>query len=292
MLRRLSSWIAALTVVLSLFTAGAPKAQATPGDNPVYVALGDSLSVGYQPGHGRTDNGYVDDLLRRARRGIPTLVVRKFGCPGETTRAMISGLDSGCSYAAGTQLDAAVAFLNNHSADVAFITIDIGVNDMPSRCMDFHTGILHRGCVVGMRPRLRQRLMHIIDALRAAAGPGVPILGMTYYDPFLGFWGLVPHGRELARIAARGWIPFNRGLTNAYEDSGAVVANVARTFRVNNFWDKVIVPGRGRLPLNVARTCRWTWFCTPRFFGDPHPNVTGYRKIGRTFNRVLQPLLP
>ena len=205
---------------------------------------------------------------------------------------MISGLDSGCSYAAGTQLDAAVAFLNNHSADVAFITIDIGVNDMLNRCMDFHTGILHRGCVVGMRPRLRQRLMHIIDALRAAAGPGVPILGMTYYDPFLGFWGLVPHGRELARIAARGWIPFNRGLTNAYEDSGAVVANVARTFRVNNFWDKVIVPGRGRLPLNVARTCRWTWFCTPRFFGDPHPNVTGYRKIGRTFNRVLQPLLP
>ena len=71
---------------------------------------------------------------------------------------------------------------------MAFITINIGVNDMLGRCMDFHTGILHRGCVVEMRPVLRHRLIHIIDALRAAAGPDVPILGMTYHDPFLGFW--------------------------------------------------------------------------------------------------------
>ena len=290
-MRRLSSWVAAATVILSLFTAGPPTARAAPGD-PVYVSLGDSLSVGYQPGHGRTDDGYVDDLWRRARGTIPTLELRKFGCPGETTQSMITGVDSGCSYAAGTQLDAAVAYLNNHSSDVAFITIDVGVNDMLNRCMDFHTGILHRGCVVEMRPGLRHRLMRIIHALRTAVGPGVPILGMTYHDPFLGFWGLVPHGRRLARTAAQGWRPFNHGLTNAYENSGAVVANVARTFRVNDFWDTAIVPGRGRLPLNVARTCRWTWFCTPRSFGDPHPNVTGYRMIGATFNRELQPLLP
>jgi lysophospholipase L1-like esterase len=290
-MRRLSSWLTAVAVVFPLLSAGAPTARAAPGD-PVYVSVGDSLSVGYQPGRGRTDHGYVDDLLRRVRRTIPTLAVRKFGCPGETTRAMITGVDSGCSYAAGSQLDAAVAYLNNHSGDMAFITIDVGVNDMVNRCMDFHTGMLNRGCVVEMRPRLRHRLMHIIDALRAAAGPGVPILGMTYHDPFLGFWGLVPHGRELARTAARGWMPFNRGLTNAYEDSGAVVANVARTFRVNDFWDKVVVPGRGPLPLNVAHACLWTWFCTPRFFGDPHPNPTGYEKIAGTFNRKLQPLLP
>ena len=155
---------------------------------------------------------------------------------------MITGVDSGCSYAHGSQLDAAVAFLTNHSSDVAFITINIGVNDMLGRCMDFHTGILHRGCVVEMRPVLRHRLIHIIDALRAAAGPDVPILGMTYHDPFLGFWGLVPHGRTLAKIAARGWRPFNRGLKNAYKDSGAVVANVARTFRVNDFQDTALVP--------------------------------------------------
>jgi lysophospholipase L1-like esterase len=290
--RRLSSSLITATVALSLFATGAPVVRAGTGGTPVYVSVGDSLSVGYQPGSGRTDHGYVDVLATRVRRTIPTLAVRKFGCPGETTRAMITGLDSGCSYAAGTQLDAAVAYLNAHSGDVAFITIDIGVNDMLNRCMDFHTGMLHRGCVVEMRPRLRHRLMHIVEALRAAVGPSVPILGMTYHDPFLGFWGLVPHGRELARRAARGWMPFNRGLTHAYEGSGAVVANVARTFRVNDFWDKVVVPGRGTLPLNVANTCLWTWFCTRRFFGDPHPNRTGYEKIAGTFNRELQPLLP
>ena len=285
------SWLLAVTLVLSLFPGGAPPATAATGD-PIYVSLGDSLSVGYQPGRGRTDAGYVDDLWQRARGALPGLVVRKFGCPGETTKAMTSGLDAGCTYPAGTQLDAAVAFLNSHSSDVAFITIDIGVNDMLSRCFDFHTGILHRRCVVEMRPRLRHRLMHILDLLRTAVGPGVPILGMTYHDPFLGFWGLVPHGKELARLAARGGVPFNRGLKNAYEDAGAVVANVARTFRINDFWDSVFVQGRGELPLNVARACRWTWFCTPRFFGDPHPTPTGYGKIGATFFEELQPLLP
>jgi lysophospholipase L1-like esterase len=292
MCRRLFSRLTTLAVAFSLLPVGTPAARAGVGGDPVYVSVGDSLAVGYQPGRGRTDHGYVDDLLRRARRTIPTLTARKLGCPGETARAMITGVDSGCSYAHGSQLDAAVAFLTNHSSDVAFITIDVGVNDMLGRCMDFHTGILHRGCVVDMRPRLRHRLMHILDALRAAAGPGVPILGMTYHDPFLGFWGSVPHGRRLARIAARGWRPFNRGLKNAFEDSGAVVANVARTFRVNDFHDTAIVPGRGQLPVNVARTCLWTWFCTPKFFGDPHPNRTGYQKIGRTFARELQPLLP
>jgi lysophospholipase L1-like esterase len=288
--RRLVSFLVVMTVALSFLTVGAPTAHAAPGD-PVYVSVGDSLSVGYQPGRGRTDSGYVDDLWSRVRRSIPRLELRKFGCPGETTRAMIFGLDSGCEYAAGTQLDAAVKFLQNHSADVAFVTIDIGVNDVLNRCMDFHTGILHRRCVVAFRPRLRARLMHIIDELRTAVGTDIPIVGMTYYDPFLGFWGLVPHGRRLAHVDARAWVPFNRGLRHAYVDAGAVVANVARTFRINDFADRVFVEGRGLLPLNVARTCRWTWFCSRRFFGDPHPNPTGYDRIGRTFFRRLQPLL-
>lgn len=290
-MRKRITWLVVVTATLSSLSLGTPAAQAAPGD-PVYVSLGDSLSVGFQPGQGRTDDGYVDDLWRRAQRAIPSLRLRKFGCPGETSRGMISGVGSACTYAAGSQLDAVVAYLENHAGDVAFITIDIGVNDMLDRCFDFATGVLNRRCVFEMRPRLRHRLIHIVRELRTAVGPGVPILGMTYYNPFLGLWGLVPNGRELARRAARGWKPFNRGLVNAYVDSGAVVANVARTFRINDFQNVVFVPGRGPLPLNVARTCRWTWFCTPRFFADPHPNDTGYRQIGRTFYRRLHPLLP
>jgi hypothetical protein len=141
-------------------------------------------------------------------------------------------------------------------------------------------------------PRLSARLARIIDALRGAAGPGVPILGMTYYDPLLGFWGLVPHGRALARISERAVEVFNAGLATAYEDSGVVVADVAATFRIEDFTDTVVVPGRGPLPVNVALTCRWTWFCSPKYFGDPHANATGYRKIAHTFAQELRPLLP
>jgi hypothetical protein len=85
---------------------------------------------------------------------------------------------------------------------------------------------------------------------------------------------------------------FDEGLATAYTDAGAAVADVATTFRVDDFDHKVLVPGRGWVPVNVALTCRWTWFCSAKFFGDPHPKRTGYRRIAHTFQRELQPLLP
>jgi lysophospholipase L1-like esterase len=49
-----------------------------------YLALGDSLAVGYQPtnGGGPTDMGYADDLSKR----MPGLSLTKLGCPGEQQR--------------------------------------------------------------------------------------------------------------------------------------------------------------------------------------------------------------
>ena len=84
----------------------------------------------------------------------------------------------------------------------------------------------------------------------------------------------------------------NAGFATAYGNAGATVADVAATFRIDDFTDTVVVPGRGRLPVNVAIACRWTWFCSTRFAGDPHANRTGYRKIAHTFDRELRTLLP
>ncbi len=128
-------------------------------------------------------------------------------------------------------------------------------------CLDFFAGLLDRECAVDMLPRLQARVTRIIDALSTAAGSGVPILGMTYYDPLLGFWGLVPGGRTLARANQRVFTLLNAGLTTAYGDAGATVADVAATFRIDDFESTVVVPGRARIPVNVALTCRWTWFC-------------------------------
>ena len=66
---------------------------------------------------------------------------------------------------------------------------------------------------------------------------------------------------------------------------------MAATFRIDDFTHTVMVPGRGRIPVNVALTCRWTWFCSARYAGDPHANRTGYRKIAHTFDRELQGVL-
>lgn len=296
-MRRLSSAIIAGAVVLSLSPGAIPAAGAGSdgvggGGDPFYLALGDSLAAGYQPGRGITRKGYVDDLWRTAREQTPALDLRKLGCPGETSLSLINGKHSSCDYPAGSQLDAAVGFLERHPGDVSFITIDVGANDVVNACLDFDTGVVHRACVVDRLPRLNARITEILDALRAAAGPGVPIVGMTYHVPFLGLWGLVPGGRHLARIDERAFEVLNDGLDTTYTDAGAMVADVARTFRIDEFTETVVVHDRGRLPLNVALACRWTWFCSERYFGDPHPNRTGYARIAHTFYRELRALLP
>jgi lysophospholipase L1-like esterase len=267
---------------------GIPAAHA--GGETFYLALGTSLAVGFQPNHGETAKGYVDVLRERMQAQIPGLSLRNLGCPGETSHSMIAGTHPRCRYPEGSQLDAAVAFLEAHPGQVAFITVEVGANDFIGACLK-ETGRLDRACATEVLPRIQTRLARILDAL-AAAGPGVPIVGMTYYDPLLGFWGLVPGGRALARADARVWSQLNETFTSAYGDAGATVADVAATFRVDDFTDTVIVPGRGELPVNVANACRWTWFCSPRYAGDPHANAIGYMKIAETFEQELLTVLP
>ena len=275
-------------MLITSMLGGIPAARA--GGETFYLALGTSLAVGFQPNHGETSKGYVDVLWQRMAQTIPGLDLRNLGCSGETSSSMITGAHPHCQYPEGSQLDAAVAFLQAHPGQVAFITVEVGANDFIGACLK-DTGRLDRACATEVLPRIQSRLARILDAL-AAAGPGVPIVGMTYYDPLLGFWGLVPGGRALARADARVWSQLNATFTSAYGDAGATVADVAATFRVDDFTDTVIVPGRGELPVNVANACRWTWFCSPRYAGDPHANAIGYRKIADTFEQELLALLP
>jgi lysophospholipase L1-like esterase len=289
-MRKLSSMVVAATLIVSILQGGIPVAHAGAGEGVSYLALGTSLAVGFQPGPGETPKGYVDDLWRSMQEQLPGLTLRNVGCPGETSRSMITGNHSLCHYAAGSQLDAAVAFLGAHPGQVAFITLEVGANDFIERCLP-DSGRLNRACAADVLPRLQTRLTRIVDALQAA-GPDVPIVAMNYYDPLLGFWGLVPGGRALARADQRTWTMLNDTFATAYTDARVTVADVAATFRIDDFTDTIVVPGRGALPANVALTCTWTWFCTPRFPGDPHTNPTGYRKIAETFEQALQALVP
>lgn len=248
-----------------------------------YVSMGDSLAASVQPIGDpadlyRTNEGYAEQLLVKARARSPKLSLVKIGCPGESTGTMIRG--GICTYSHGSQLDEAVAFLKAHRPFVAFVTIDIGANDFP--CQEAQ-------CVPDGVAAIQANLPTILAALREAAGPGVPIVGMTLYNPFLAAWLLGPDGQTFAQLSQQQVSgPVNGLLRAIYGGSGAAVADVEGAFSSNDFATIVSLPGVGDVPINVARICQWTWACVPPPLGpDNHANAEGYGVIAGSFAQAL-----
>jgi len=283
-MRRLTVLLSSLVLVLAI----AGQAAASTGASwdhakKYYVSVGDSLAAGVQPigdpaNLYRTDEGYAEQLLDIASVTTPKLSLVKLGCPGETTVTMIDG--GICSYPRGSQLDEAVAFLRAHRSFVAFITIDIGANDFP--CQEPQ-------CIPAGVATIQQNLPFILGKLREAAGPGVPIVGMTIHNPFLAAWLLGPDGQAFAQFSATNLMgPVNGLLRAIFEASGAAVADIEGAFSSNDFATVIELPGFGPVPLNVARICQWTWVCAPPPLGpDNHPNAAGYGAMARAFADAL-----
>jgi lysophospholipase L1-like esterase len=250
-----------------------------------YLALGDSLSQGVQPNAAgtsvETGQGYANQVYATLLPGHPALRLVKLGCPGETTSTMIHG--GICRYRGGSQLAAAVAFLRAHRGHVFLITIDIGAND-PEDCggKPGPSQIVH--CFVTDVPQAVSNLGTIMSRLRAAAGPGVRFVGMSYYLPALAEWRDGFAGEEIARLSARLATGYNDLLDHVYGEYGARVANVFGAFDTADFGNQVTVPGIGTVPRNVALICRWTWECAaPPRGPNQHANRTGYAVIARAF---------
>jgi len=277
-----------LAIALSLAVAQ-PVAAVGPGSSgdhaPVYyLSLGDSLAAGVQPigdraDMYRTNEGYADQLYAIAKSWYPTLALVKLGCPGETTATMIGG--GICDYDHGSQLAEAVSFLHAHRQFVAFVTIDIGSNDFPCQ-----TGL---SCLPPGVATIQANLPTILSVLRAAAGPDIPIVGATIYDPFLGAWLTGPDGQAFAQLSVFGAVvPINQLLTGIYGAAGMPVADVEGAFSTTDFTTTVALPPFGDVPLNVARICQWTWICVPPPLGpNNHANAGGYRAMAEAFAAVL-----
>jgi lysophospholipase L1-like esterase len=276
---------AAFLVAVERAVADAPATGT--GTNAVhyYVALGDSLAEGYQP-YGQIDDGYADQLYRALETDDPNLRLEKLACGGETTSSMISGVMPWgglgsryfCGYRArnaqlahGSQLGDAVAFLHAHSQFVSLITIDIGGNDV-GLCVY----LLDESCLADALATVEQNLPVIVSALRMAA-PGVPIVAMNYYDPFLAFWFADPADALTANQMVAGQL--NAALEDVYAAYSVPVADVADAFSTADF---TLQPSA--VPLNVERICNWTWMCA---IGDLHPNAAGYSVIAQAFQDVL-----
>jgi lysophospholipase L1-like esterase len=241
------------------------------------VSLGDSLAAGFQP-DGTVGQGYADQLFTALQAKIQTLQHVKLGCYGETTVTMTSG--GVCPYSHGTQLAEAVAFLQANKTSVVLLTIDIGANDVNCSI----TMPLDVGCITQASTAVATNLSSILTTLRAAAGPGVPIVGMNYYDAYLAFWLQGEGGRAAATDSKQAFVKFNDTLEGIYKAAGSPVADVEGAFSTTDFATKVVSPDFGTIPLNVARICQWTWICAA---GDIHPNTEGYGVIARAFLKVV-----
>jgi lysophospholipase L1-like esterase len=271
---------AALTSVTACSgSATSNRTHPNPAPSTYYLALGDSLSRGVQPDSAgasvETRNGYPDQVFAALRPSHPTLTLVKLGCPGETTSTMING--GICHYPGGSQLKAAVAFLHAHRGRVLLVTIDIGAND-PEQCGGQPSLSQLASCAMTGIPAAVTHLTTIMASLKAAAGPGVRMVGMNYYLPALAEWRNGLPGHVVAWTAERLAATYNNLLDRVYAHYGARVANVFGAFDTADF------TAQGTTPHNVALLCQWTWACAaPPRGPNQHANQAGYEVIARTF---------
>jgi len=258
---------------------GVPTSKAAAGS--VYLALGDSLAASYQP-NGDTHSGYAEQVLQLEQARLPDLRLVKLGCPGERTNT-IDRPRRPCPYAAGTQLDEAVAVLQ--SRDVEFVTLQIGSNDT-FHCFRFGAVAFDQACIDELLPKISARLTSIVETLRSA-DPDVPIVGSNYLDPLLVAWTLPGIEHDAAVAIADVWTAMNDTLEETYAAVGVPLADTEGAFSATDFDTIVHVRGVGDLPINVARVCQWTYACSERFDHDFHPNTIGYAAMTQAWEAAL-----
>src|SRR5258708_18689440 len=206
-------------------------AQAATKSPTYYVSLGDSYSVGDQPGRGATP-GYTAAVASATRF---TLV--NFGCAGATSASLVSSI--GCpdvlphtagavAYPTTTQAAAADAFLTAHRGHIGLITVTIGGNDVIP-CAVQPNPI---SCLSTALASITKNVTSLAAALRAAAGPTVPLIGLTYPDVVLGLYVYPkqPAAAAALSLAKLSVVAFksliNPALTKAYASANGRLADV------------------------------------------------------------------
>ncbi len=190
--------------------------------------------------------------------------------------------DCRSQYRLRVQLADAVAFLLTHRGSVKLVTIDIGANDLEI-CGNIETGI-DPVCVQDAFSDVGANLPKILKALRLAAGPNVPIVGMNYYNPFLAAW--LVGATELAEQSNQLVAAYNGLLGSIYQVFHMPVADVATAFDTANF---ELVPAPSppfppMVPQNVLNVCALTYMCA---LGNIHATTDGYGVITQAFLEVL-----
>jgi lysophospholipase L1-like esterase len=287
----------ALSVTLTLPAIGQaaskhhPRKHKKPAQQQLYVSLGDSYAVGYQPTAphvgSSTTNGYANQLLPLARKKGYDFKLVNFGCGGATTTSILqtpgcepqSRAVKGPPYTA-TQADAAIAYIKAHRKQVALITVSIGGNDVTA-CAAQSDPI---PCVGAAVSSIKSNVSDLAQRLRAAAGPKARIVGTTYPDVILGDWVL--GNQQLAQLSVVAFQQLiNPSLKDAYASAkGAFVDVTAATGAYTPLDQTTTSPEYGVVPVAVAQVCDLTYFCQ---FQDIHSKTAGYGVIAQLIADTL-----
>jgi lysophospholipase L1-like esterase len=268
----------AISVVVLASSAGTSLAAA-PKFNPprsYYLALGDSFSFGYQvtrlgspPDPAAFDHGFVDALGVSLRLIEPAITTVNYGCPGESTLTFIEG---GCPATsqgfplhdsfAGTQLEAAAAFLRAHPGEVSPITISLALNDVQAFIAGcaFEPVCIQRGAPATIQ-HITSNLDTILNRLRRVA-PNVEFIVLGPYDPFIG-------NLEFADPL---FVALNDAMAEAVVGASTRYANIFPRFNP-----------QGDVDSETRALCRLTLACT---YGDGHPSDVGYQVMADTIYEV------
>jgi lysophospholipase L1-like esterase len=289
-LRWLVALAAALTIAPFLIALpAAPAGAATvvphasvspPGPGPWYaLALGASTTAGTGASSQAAD--YVHQIADDQSARFSGLTVDDVACGGDTVSELING--DHCRPAGQTQLGDAVAYLDAHVGHMAYITLEIGGDDILG-CI--HQGVLDQACLPGALADIRSGIPVIIHALQAAA-PGVPIVGVGTHNPELYTWITGPAGQAAARQSAAQLPILSSTLLGTYSSLGIPVSNIQGAFATQAFSPMVSWDGQS-VPINVARTCEWTHECDAGVVGrNVHPNDLGHAVMGATVSATL-----
>jgi lysophospholipase L1-like esterase len=227
-------------VATTPFAAGV---DTTAADGDVYyVALGDSLAAAV--GVDGYAEGYVSQVHRELSLQDGTVYgLRNFGRTGETSGTMLLG----------DQLAEAVAFGEDN--EVAYVTIDIGANDLLGHlasmdCADDVTAPACDARITASMEAYRVNIALILDEI-AESFPDATVVFLLTYNPFsLGFEDEVAFEAQSNRVLQE-------------LNSIAAAAALERDFLVAD----------GFTPMRGTTTATTLMTATPP---DIHPNASGY----------------
>jgi lysophospholipase L1-like esterase len=234
-------------------------------DAPVYVALGDSISIDdYAGGPGR---GAASLLLRNRDPDFPDWAGRHLSALWPDIRLLLLATDGATS---ATVVHQQLPHLVRLGITPSLATLTIGGNDLLQAYGD-------RAEAISATRRVIDNGRRILSMLRDRIGPSTPIVVGTVYDPSDGtgraeLLGLPPWPDAVVLLAE-----LNQGLVDLADEHDARVADLHRCFL-----------GHGILAGDVPRPeprppNRALWYCNVI-----EPNAWGASAVRATFWEALQ----